>query len=92
VDFEVLLLIVLAAIILLLLLNTWAKLNPLVGLMITAIGAGLTAGIPLISTSPETPGVIDSIEMGIGNTLGLLAVVIALGTMLGKMLAESGGL
>jgi GntP family gluconate:H+ symporter len=46
----------------------------------------------LISTSPEIQGVIDSIETGIGNTLELLEVVIALGTMLGKMLAESGGL
>lgn len=86
-----LLLIVLAAIVVLLLLITWAKLNPFVALIITALGAGLAAGMPLVSTSPETPGVVDSIKMGIGNTLGLLAIVIALGTMLGKMLAESGG-
>jgi gluconate:H+ symporter, GntP family len=47
--------------------------------------------MPLISTNPEVPGIIDSIKAGMGNTLGFLAIVLALGTMLGKMMAESGG-
>ncbi len=48
-------------------------------------------GMPLIGTSPKDPGIIDSIKLGLGNTLGFLAIVLALGTMLGKMMAESGG-
>ena len=34
---------------------------------------------------------ITSITGGLGGTLGTIAIVIALGTMLGKMMAESGG-
>lgn len=86
-----LLLIVLAAIIVLLLLITVAKLNPFVSLIVTAIGVGLATGMPLMAPSPEVPGIIDSIKTGMGNTLGFLAIVLALGTMLGKMMAESGG-
>lgn len=86
-----LLLIVFAAIVALLLLITVAKLNPFVALIVTAIGVGLATGMPLISTDPEVPGIIDSIKAGMGNTLGFLAIVLALGTMLGKMMAESGG-
>jgi gluconate:H+ symporter, GntP family len=87
-----LLLIVLAAIVALLLLITVAKLNPFVSLIITAIGVGLATGMPLVSSNPqEVPGIIDSIKNGMGNTLGFLAIVLALGTMLGKMMAESGG-
>ncbi|MGG4491464.1 GntP family permease [Metabacillus idriensis] len=86
-----LLLIVFAAIVALLLLITVAKLNPFVALIVTAIGVGLATGMPLISANPEVPGIIDSIKAGMGNTLGFLAIVLALGTMLGKMMAESGG-
>ncbi|MGO4541902.1 GntP family permease [Paenibacillus sp. 2TAB19] len=85
-----LLFIVLAAIVVLLLLITVVKLNPFVALIITAIGAGLAAGMPLLTTE-DSPGIIDSIKTGMGNTLGFLAIVLALGTMLGKMMAESGG-
>lgn len=87
-----LLLIVVAAVLALLLLITWAKLNPFVSLIITAIGVGLATGMPLVSPDPaKVPGIIDSIKAGLGNTLGFLAIVLALGTMLGKMMAESGG-
>ncbi|PFO06243.1 permease DsdX [Bacillus sp. AFS076308] len=86
-----LLLIVLAAVVVLLLLITWAKLNPFVALIITAIGVGLATGMPLVAPDPEHPGIIDSIKTGMGNTLGFLAIVLGLGTMLGKMMAESGG-
>jgi gluconate transporter len=86
----VLLAIVLISIVVLLLLITVVKLNPFVALIITAIGAGLAAGMPFLATGDQ-PGVIDSIKTGMGNTLGFLATVLALGTMLGKMMAESGG-
>jgi GntP family gluconate:H+ symporter len=35
--------------------------------------------------------IIKSFEAGVGGTLGHIALVIGLGTMLGKMMAESGG-
>jgi GntP family gluconate:H+ symporter len=38
-----------------------------------------------------TPGVaVKSFQDGVGNVLGFIAIVVALGTMLGKMMAESG--
>jgi GntP family gluconate:H+ symporter len=83
--------IVIAAIVVLLLLITVAKLHPFVALIFTAVGVGLAMGMPLVALSPEKPGIIDSIKAGLGNTLGFLAIVLALGTMLGKMMAESGG-
>lgn len=86
-----LLVIVFAAIVALLLLITVAKLNPFVALIITAVGVGLATGMPLVAPDPEHPGIIDSIKAGMGNTLGFLAIVLGLGTMLGKMMAESGG-
>ncbi len=88
---SMLLLIVFAAIVALLLLITVAKLNPFVALIITAVGVGLATGMPLVAPDPEHPGIIDSIKAGMGNTLGFLAIVLGLGTMLGKMMAESGG-
>ena len=40
---------------------------------------------------PVSTVVIHSFETGVGGTLGHIAIVVALGTMLGKMMAESGG-
>ncbi|WP_425263930.1 GntP family permease [Thermoflavimicrobium dichotomicum] len=75
---------VIAAIIVLLLLITWLKVNPFVALIMTAVGVGLATGMSLEQ-------IIKVIKEGMGNTLGFLAIVLALGTMLGKMMAESGG-
>ncbi|MFE5323104.1 GntP family permease [Paenibacillus sp. NPDC056579] len=86
-----LLFIVLVAIVALLLMITVIKLNPFVSLIVTAIGVGLAAGMPLVGPDAAHPGIIDSIKNGMGSTLGFLAIVLALGTMLGKMMAESGG-
>ncbi len=30
-------------------------------------------GMPLIGTSPKDPGIIDSIKLGLGNTLGVFS-------------------
>ncbi|MGB8956188.1 MAG: GntP family permease [Tumebacillaceae bacterium] len=76
--------IILAAIVVLLLLITVAKLHPFVSLIIVSIGVGLAAGM-------APADIIKSIKDGLGGTLGFLAIVLALGTMLGKMMAESGG-
>ena len=42
-------------------------------------------------TGMSTEDVVSSITTGVGGTLGTIAIVIGLGTMLGKMMAESGG-
>lgn len=76
-------LIVLLSIIILVLLITWAKLNAFLALLLVSIFAGLLLGIPLAN-------ITQSVQKGIGDTLGSLVIIIALGAMLGKLVAESG--
>jgi Gnt-I system high-affinity gluconate transporter len=77
------LLIILLCICLLILLITWGKLNAFLAFLVVSIVTGLLLGIPL-NDIPQ------SIYKGIGDTLGSLTVVIVLGAMLGKLVAESG--
>lgn len=79
-----LLIIAAVAVVGLILLIVFAKLNPFIALLGASLGLALAAGM-----APQA--IIHSFEAGLGNTLGHIAVVIALGTMLGKMMAESGG-
>jgi GntP family gluconate:H+ symporter len=60
------------------------KLNPFVTLVVVSLALGAAVGMPMA-------GIVKSFETGVGNTLGHIALVVALGTMLGKMMAESGG-
>lgn len=71
------------AIIILILLITWAKLNAFLAFLIVSILAGFLLGLPANK-------IIGSIEFGIGDTLGSLVIIICLGAMLGKLVAESG--
>ena len=79
-----LLLCTLAAVVGLILLVAVFKLNPFLSLFLASLSIAVAAGMPL-------PTIIHSFEAGVGGTLGHIAVVVALGTMLGKMMAESGG-
>ncbi|HTR64628.1 MAG TPA: gluconate:H+ symporter [Terriglobales bacterium] len=74
----------LAAVIALIVLIARFKLNPFVVLMTVSLALAIVTGMPLQST-------VKSFEAGLGSTLGHIAIVVALGTMLGKMMAESGG-
>ena len=74
----------LAAILGLILLIAKVKLHPFIAIVVVSIALGVCVGMPMT-------GVVHSFETGVGNTLGHVAVVIALGTMLGKMMADSGG-
>ncbi len=76
--------IVVIAILLLLLLITKFKVNPFISLMLVSFFVGLAAGMPLDK-------IVGSIQAGLGNTLGFIAIVLGLGTMLGKLMEESGG-
>ena len=60
------------------------KLHPFVALVVVSLGLGAAAGMPLST-------VVKAFQDGVGGVLGFVAVVVALGTMLGKMMAESGG-
>lgn len=73
-----------AAIIGIIVLIAYYKLNPFIVLFAMSILLALVAGMP-----PDR--VVASFESGSGHVLGHVGTVIALGTMLGKMLAESGG-
>jgi GntP family gluconate:H+ symporter len=67
----------------LIILIAFVKLNPIITLLVTALGLAIVAGMPL-------PTIVHSFEVGVGGTLGHIAIIVALGTMLGKMMAESG--
>ena len=60
------------------------KLHPFVALITVSLALGIAAGMPL-------GGAVKAFQDGVGSVLGLIAIVLALGTMLGKMMAESGG-
>ena len=62
----------------------WLRIHPFVALLTAAIGVGLASGM-----TPDT--VLDSVQKGMGNTLGFVAIVVGLGSMFGMMLEESGG-
>ena len=60
------------------------KINPFIVLFTVSLALAVVAGMPLDT-------VVKSFEAGVGGTLGHIALIVALGTILGKMMAESGG-
>ncbi|MFJ2992584.1 GntP family permease [Pandoraea sp. NPDC087047] len=74
----------LVAVIALIVLIARFKLNPFITLIVVSLVLGLAVGMPM-------GGIVKAFETGVGNTLGHIALVVGLGTMLGKMMAESGG-
>ncbi|MEO5913660.1 MAG: gluconate:H+ symporter [Luteolibacter sp.] len=78
-----LLLLTLAAIVGLIVLIARFKCNAFIALMLASLVVGVGSGMPL-------PTIAKSFQEGVGNTLGFLAMIIGLGTILGKLLAESG--
>jgi GntP family gluconate:H+ symporter len=66
------------------LLITWLKVHPFLALILGSLLLGVVAGLPFSDT-------IASFQDGVGKTVGSVGVLIALGAMIGGMLAESGG-
>jgi Gnt-I system high-affinity gluconate transporter len=60
------------------------KLNAFLSLIITAIFVGFFQGMDPLK-------IVASIETGLGGTLGHLAIIIGLGAIFGKIIAEGGG-
>ena len=77
------LLIVISGIILLFVLIAVFKLNAFISFIIVCLLVGILQGMELLS-------VIQSIQNGIGNTLGFLVMILGFGAMLGKLVADSG--
>ncbi len=75
--------IVLSCIAILVVLITWFKINPFLAFLIISILAGFLLGI-------DVSGVTYAVQKGIGDMLGDLVIVIVAGSMLGKLVAESG--
>lgn len=73
-----------ASIALLLTLILWLRLHAFLALLLTSIFLGLAAGM-------EPTRLLKSIQSGVGEALGFIAVVVALGAMLGGYLEYSGG-
>ncbi|ANU17171.1 gluconate transporter [Planococcus maritimus] len=83
-DGSTLIIIAVASIFVLLFLVMRTKLHAFVALLLVSLLLGIAAGMPL-------GDVIQSIQSGMGGTLGFVAVVVGLGAMFGKMLEVSGG-
>lgn len=82
-NFYMPLLIVLLGIVMLFFLIAYLKLNSFISFIIVCLFVGILSGMELIS-------VIDSIEKGMGSTLGFIVLILGLGSMLGKLVADSG--
>jgi GntP family gluconate:H+ symporter len=59
------------------------KLHPFIALVSVSLAMGVVAGMPPLAA-------VKAFQDGVGNVLGFIAIVVGLGTMLGKMMAESG--
>ncbi|MFI5657180.1 GntP family permease [Streptomyces sp. NPDC051684] len=80
-------------IVLLLFLIIKARLQPFVALLTVSIAVGLAAGLSVTELfgTVQKSTATSVIEDGMGGTLGHIAIIIGLGTMLGAMLEVSGG-
>lgn len=77
------LLIVIGGILLLFVLVARFKLNAFIAFIIVSLLVGLAEGMPLES-------LVGSVQKGIGSTLGFLLLILGLGAMLGRLVADSG--
>lgn len=75
--------IVILGILLLFILIARFKLNAFITFIIVSLFVGIAEGM-------EPLRVVDSIQNGIGNILGFLVIILGLGAMLGKLVADSG--
>lgn len=81
---NVLILLTLGSIALLLVLILYLRLHAFLALLLTSMALGLAAGMP-------PARLLKSIQTGFGDALGFIAVVVALGAIVGRMLEHSGG-
>lgn len=75
---------VIFGIFLLLILILYFKIQAFISLLIASISVGVLSGMDPVS-------IITTMQEGMGDTLGFVAVVIGLGSMFGAILEYSGG-
>lgn len=75
---------VVIGVLILLMLIIWLKLNTFIALIITSMVTGILLGMPLDT-------IVTTIEKGMGDTLGHIAIIFGLGSILGKLLSDGGG-
>ena len=78
-----LLLYALGAVVALVVLIARFKLHPFLVLIAVSLAMGIASGMPPAAA-------IKAFQDGVGTVLGFIAVVVGLGTILGKIMAESG--
>ena len=76
-------LIVVLGVVMLLLLITVGKVNAFISFVIVTLFVGLSMGLSLNDT-------VEALKNGIGDTLGLLVLILGFGAMLGRIIADSG--
>ena len=84
VDVTSLLLVAALGVALVVLLITWVRIPAFIALAAGLFFVGLGARMPLAD-------IPRAFQQGVGDTLGFIAMVVGLGTIIGKLLAESGG-
>lgn len=75
---------VVIGVVILLILIMLFKLNTFIALIITSMLTGIILGMPLHK-------IVETIEKGMGDTLGHIAIIFGLGSILGKLLSDGGG-
>ncbi|GAA4500337.1 gluconate transporter [Hymenobacter ginsengisoli] len=76
-------LIILLAVLALVGLISWAKVNAFLAFLLVSLGAGLALHI-------APAALLAAMYQGLGDTLGSVTIIIVLGAMLGKIVADSG--
>src|SRR5215210_2056665 len=79
-----LLIIALLGVVLVVVLVTWMRMSAFIALVVASMCVGVAARMPLAD-------IPRAFQQGVGDTLGFVALVVGLGTVIGKLLAESGG-
>ena len=82
-DIDLLLTALISVLVLVSLIVSRIKMHPLLALLVVSIGVGFATGM-------EPGSIVKHLTNGAGKTLGAVGVVIALGAMLGKILADAG--
>ena len=77
------LLIILLAVLALIGLISWGKVNAFLAFLLVTLPTGLALGLP-------PARLLAAVQRGLGDTLASVALVVVLGAMLGKLVAESG--
>jgi Gnt-I system high-affinity gluconate transporter len=76
-------LIILLAVFALIGLISWGKVQPFLAFLLVALAAGFALGLP-------TTRLMAAVYQGLGDALGSVVIIIVLGAMLGKLVADSG--